>query len=157
MKLLTAAIAIGILAAFSSCAINEELQYKGYNNFKVSGGLEDPQLSVDLNLYNPNPIGAKLKVMEVEVKINNTDIGTVKIDKPVRMKSRETFVLPLLMETSKEQLNSLVKPGLESLLFDKPLALQISGNMTIKKFIFFKKTFAFNYADELKISDLKIN
>jgi LEA14-like dessication related protein len=142
------------IAVLSSCKISDELQYKGFNNFKVSGNMENPSIGVDVTLYNPNPIGVKIKTMNLTVDVNHSQLGTIGLDDPVKLKSKQNFTLPIMMETSMEQLQTLTKPGLQSLLFDKPLAVEISGTITLRKFIF-KKTYDFNYADELNVKDIK--
>ncbi len=144
------------LFILSSCTAPQELQYKGFDNFTVTGSQADPQIKVDISLYNPNPVRTKLKKMEATISVNENEVGTAGIEKSVKLKSNEVIVLPIIVETSLDQLKALTKPGLESLLYDKPLALQISGNITIRKFIF-KKSFDFIYMDEIKVGDLKLN
>jgi len=145
-----------IITISSSCSISEELQYKGYNNFKVSATGNKPEINVDVKLYNPNPIGAKLKNFDIELVVEDQRIGSACLDEPVKMKAREEFILPIIMQTSLDQLAGLTKPGLESLLFNKPLAVEITGNVTVRKFIF-KKSFDFNYTDSLNVSDLRFD
>lgn len=142
------------IAVLSSCKISDELQYKGFNNFKLSGDTKNPSVGVDVTLYNPNPIGVKIKTMNLTVDVNHSQLGTIGLDDPVKLKSKQNFTLPIMMETSMDQLQTLTKPGLQSLLFDKPLAFEISGTITLRKFIF-KKTYDFNYADELNVKDIK--
>ncbi len=142
------------MAALTSCKISDELQYKGFDNFKIAGDMKNPSVGVDVTLYNPNPIGVKIKEMNLSVDVNNSKIGTIGIADPVKLKSRQNFTLPVLMETSLDQLQTLTKPGLESLLFEKPLAVEISGTITLRKFIF-KKTYDFNYTDQLNVKDIQ--
>lgn len=143
------------ISVLTSCKISDELEYKGFNNFKFTGDVNNPSLGVDVTLYNPNPIGIKLKEMDLTVHINNSEIGNIGIEDPVKLKSRQNFTLPIMMETSLEKLKPLTQPGLQSLLFDKPLAVEITGNITLRKFIF-KKTYDFNYKDEIDVSDIKM-
>jgi len=140
----------------SSCSISDELRYKGYDNFHVNGSLQQPEVGVDVTLYNPNPIGVKIKNMDLVIRVNDTAIGTVCLEKPVKLKAHQEFTLPIMMQTSLAQIGTLTAPGLQSLFFDKPLALEISGNITLRKFIF-KRSFDFNYEDKLRLGDIKMN
>ena len=148
-------LSVVFLIAFSSCSVQQELQYKGYDHFSVTADKNDPKVNINLRLFNPNPVGVKLKEMNLVITVNDTLLGTAELDHPVRIKRKQEFTVPVTFMTSMDQLNSLMQPGLEALLFNRPLSVEITGNMTFRKFIFFKKTLEFNYADELNIGDIK--
>ena len=89
MKRIKSTACFGLISVmiFSSCSSFIPLEYKGYNDLTVTTISDTPTVNINLNLYNPNPIGAKLKNIDMTVSIEENEIGTACLDKPVKIGS----------------------------------------------------------------------
>ena len=142
------------LIMLNSCASSQEMQYKGFQNFKVSNITQEPKVNVDVKLYNPNFFGATIKSMEFSVMVDNKPIGSAGIVEPIKVKRKSEFVLPVECGTSLDKMGGLLAAGLQSYFSEKEVPVGIEGNITLQKFIFFKRTYAFKYTDELDVKKI---
>ncbi len=142
---------------FTSCVSSKDMQYQGFTNFKVNNVTSEPKVNVDIKLYNPNFFGAKLKAMEFNVLVDEKVIGSAGIPDPVRIKRKSEFILPIECATSLDKMGGLLALGLQSYFSNSEVPVGIEGTMTIQKFIFFRRTFAFKYDDEIDIKKIMGN
>ncbi|MEZ5014122.1 MAG: LEA type 2 family protein, partial [Chitinophagales bacterium] len=136
------------------CTVSQNMQYKGYSNFKVDHVVDDPEIRAEIQLHNPNPIGATIRNMEMHLNVDGKELGHAGIDQKVRVKRRSDFTLPVTMGTTLPQLGAILGGGLTAFITDNEIPLELSGTFTVQKFIFFRKTFAFTYADVLRVDAL---
>ncbi len=141
---------------FSSCSTTKPLEFKGYENLTVKKSGDNTELHLQVKLYNPNPMGVKLKKMNASVKLGITNIGSIDLDKSIRIKRKNEFTVPVTLHTSMSTLQSLVQTNLAAAMHGGKIAVDAEGIITLQKFIFFKKTFSFNYEDDVKLSDIKM-
>jgi hypothetical protein len=139
---------------FASCASTQELQYKGFDNFTVTNVLKEPKVELDLNLYNPNPIGGTIRNMEINIAVDNNELGKVSLDDKVRIKKQSAFTLPISFTTSTSEMGGILSAGLKSFLGQDQMPMGISGEITIQKFLIFRKTFTFEYKDGIDVHDI---
>lgn len=144
-----------LIITFPSCTVSQPLQFKGYENFELSNVTSEPKINADIKLFNPNPVGAIIREMNITLSVDNKTMGVVGFDNKVRIKKRSDFTLPIEFSTSLDQLGGVLSFGLQSFLSDEKIPVGIAGTLTIQKFIFFRKTFAFNYLDELDVKKIK--
>ncbi|MFN0274701.1 MAG: LEA type 2 family protein [Chitinophagales bacterium] len=145
------------VSVFTSCASLKTLDYKGFDGFQLESLSTAPNVNLNLHLYNPNPIGATLKNMDIALTVNNIIIGNIALEEKVRMKKHSDFVLPIEIGTSITQLGTLAKPGLEAIFSDKGIPFELSGELTLTKFWIFRKKFHFDYIDEVHLKEIKMN
>lgn len=146
-----------VILAFTSCATSKEMEYKGFENFTVSGITSQPKMNVDVTLYNPNKIGATLKSMEFTVLVNDKPMGSGGIVEPIRVKKQTEFILPVECTTSLDKMGGLLAAGLKSYLGEEKVPVGLEGAITIQKFYFFRKTYSFKFTDELDIKKIMGN
>lgn len=139
---------------FISCSSAIPLQYKNLENVKIQKNNEEPSVLLDVQLYNPNPIGIKLKELNAAVAVDGKTVGNAAIENALRIKRKSEFVLPIVCETSYTQLGELLKNSAGLFLSGKEIPVSLSGTITIKKFIFFKRTYSFSYQENVKASEL---
>ena len=155
MKFQSILVLFFLATIMTSCTVSESLQLKGYDNFKVSNIMSDPKINADITLHNPNKIGATIREMEIALSVDNKEIGIIGFSDKVRIKKRSDFVLPIEFNTSLNQLGGVLSFGLTSFISDKEIPVGLTGSITVQKFIFFRKTFEFNYVDELDVKKIK--
>lgn len=143
-----------LLVMMSSCAF-QTVEFKGTNNFSVSKISSTPEMKLNIKMYNPNGVGAKLRSMNMEVKVNNVLLGSVQLDSLTKVGARQNFDLPLTFNTSISSLASMIPVGISSLLKGKEIPLEFTGAVTVQKFIF-KKKFAFDYKSSYNTKDISL-
>lgn len=138
----------------ASCTVSQNMQYKGVDNFSIADLANNPKVNVDVNLHNPNRIGATIRTMEFTVLVDNKPIGTAGIDDKVRIKRNADFTIPIEVNTSLDKMGGLLSAGFKSFLGDNSVPVGLTGTFTVQKFIFFRKTFAFEFNEELNVSKI---
>ncbi len=144
-----------IMLICSSCTVTNALQFKGYDNFVVSDIATKPRINADITLHNPNKVGATIREMNIALAVDNKEIGLIGFDDKVHIKRNADFVLPIEFTSSLDQLGGVLSFGLKSFISDEKIPVGLSGTITVQKFIFFRKTFSFDYTDALDIKKIK--
>ncbi|MEO6166815.1 MAG: hypothetical protein ABIO98_04790, partial [Chitinophagales bacterium] len=78
----------------ASCSSLKPLEYRSLNNFNVSNVTSTPQLTFDLNLFNPNTVGAKLKDFNVELELNGVKLATASLADVSHAGAQSAFTVP---------------------------------------------------------------
>jgi len=146
-----------IISSMASCTVSQNMQYKGVDNFSIADLGNNPKVNVDINLHNPNKTGATIRTMEFTVLIDNQAIGTAGIEDKIRIKRNADFSIPIEVNTSLDKMGGLLSAGLKSFMGDSSVPVGLTGTFTVQKFIFFRKTFAFEYIDELNVAKILKN
>ena len=145
------------LCLLTACSTTQSLQYKGYDNFTVSGIPASPKIDVNLQLFNPNKLGVTLRNCDLTLQVNAKQLGQLSIPDKVKIKRESDFSLPVEFSTTLPQMGSILSGGLKSFLGHEDIPMDVQGAFTLQKFIFFRKTFQFTYSDTLNIKSLKGN
>lgn len=103
-----------VIALFSSaCSHTKELEYQKVQNFSM----KQSSVCLDICLYNPNRYNLKLKDADVDVFMNGTRLGKLKLDGIHAVPKLDTFLLPVMLDVN--------------LLTALPNALQLVMNSTV--------------------------
>lgn len=133
-KVLLFIISISVL---SSCVALKEPQVRTINNVNADGLFSGhPKISFDVVLYNPNSIGMSMTNLSLQVKSGNTVMAEIKNDKAFYAAPMAETAIPLSIEPTMQQMNSLIQAGLGNGDLDKFTG---SGTVTVRKFLFSKK------------------
>lgn len=109
---------------------------------------------MDMHLYNPNPIGGTIRNMEIQVIVDNKLLGTAQLDEKVRVKKQSEFTMPVSFTTDIGSLGGILSSGLKAFIGDDSMPVGLTGSITVQKFLIFRKTFSFDYADGLKAREI---
>ena len=139
-----------------SCAPIRPVEYRSVSDFKVRAFTALPEFSVNVNMYNPNTVGCKLKDFSLRFDVANTELAFIQLDELSRVPSRDNFTLPIEGFTTLTALTQLVPVGVNNLFTRQDIPVKLTGQMTVKKFIF-KKTFPFYYEDVISTSEISMN
>jgi len=118
MKAIQYLLVLAILA-MASCRPAKELQYLGIQNLSMEQGTP-PKIALDIRLYNPNKYKLKLKNSDVEVFLNGTSVGKLRVEGQHQAPKLDTFMLPVNVDMS---------PGV---LLQSLMPIIMSGNVQIK-------------------------
>ncbi len=105
----------GMLAAMvigsSGCEF-EEPDISDVKNFKlIDMDLNSMNVQFDVDVNNPNAFNFKIKGGDVDIKINEEEVGTVKLSEKIkiRKKKENTYTVPLRIELKNGALFKLIK------------------------------------------------
>lgn len=148
-KINFAATGIIFLLLFSSCKI-ENVQYRRYENLKADPLSAIPSLNLDVIFYNPNSIGCRVSALQCFVITGQDTFASAYSASTIRLKAFNEFKVPLSSFISQA---AILKLAAGSLLSGEDIPLDLSGDLTIQKFIF-KKKFHFQVKEKFNRSML---
>lgn len=137
------------VSLFTSCAI-QPLQYKTYENLKVTKLKVNPELKMDLVFYNPNGAGCLIKDFNLKIVISSDTMAAFNLGQVVKLRAYDNFKLPVNCAIST---GPLLKNSLKGIFTGDDITLTYTGNVTIQKFIF-KKNFPINFTEKLNRKQL---
>ena len=143
-----------LVATLSSCSSLKPLEYRSINNIYITGNSGKAQLAFDLNLYNPNSVGAKLKEFNVEVELDGVKIATAQLLDVTHAGSQSEFTIPVSLNTSFQDMMRFLPSGI-SMLSGADIPIHLNGSLTVKKFIF-RKTFPFDVKETLDTGKIRL-
>jgi len=149
MKLKLAIFLLSLLTIVS-CATQKEvrnLQYQEVKNFRLAKlDLDRPEVSLDVQFYNPNTFGLTLKDARLDLYINNAFIGSASLTRSFNVPGMDTFLLPVTLVPDFKN----VFPNALQLLFNKEVDVRIQGSVKAGKGLFI--TVPINYEGRQKLN-----
>lgn len=145
---------ICMLSLLASCTALQPLEFRSVSNVYVTSE-GAPQLAFDLNLYNPNTMGAKLKDFNVDVSINGANLATAQLLDVTHAGAKSAFTVPVSVTATLGQMMMLLPSGLELLTSGATIPVHVEGSLTVKKFIV-KKTFPFEADENIDLKKIRI-
>lgn len=118
-----------ILVVFiiASCNSYQDVEFKGTENLKL-GKLEGKKISItfDARLENQNGYTIKIKPSDLEVFIDNVQLGTIHLDEKIKIKRKsESLVeVPLTVELGPNALLNIAK-----IMVKKNVNLRLTGDV----------------------------
>lgn len=149
MKINSSFILLLSMCAFSSCKI-QDLEYKRIENLKFSLNNSAPEVKFDIICFNPNTVGCRVKDMSCHVINNNDTIAYAFSNNRLRINPNIEVKIPV---TSYVSPTSILKLGSKSLFGGTDIPIQLSGVITIEKFIF-KKKYRYNVNEKINSRQL---
>jgi len=144
-----------VAIACASCSSLKPLEYRSINNFNVSKVTSTPQLTFDLQLFNPNTIGAKLKDFNVSLEMNGIKLTEVKLAEVAHAGAQSEFSIPMNVSTSVDQLVRFLPDAFTMFTSGSSINLHLNGSVTVKKFIF-HKTFPFDVQEAFDTKKIRL-
>ncbi len=138
------------LLTIVSCATQKEvrnLQYQEVKNFRLAKlDLDRPEVSMDVQFYNPNNFGLTLKDAKLDLYINNAFIGSASLTRSFSVPGMDTFLLPVTLVPDFKN----VFPNALQVLFNKEVDVRIQGSVKAGKGLFI--TVPINYEGRQKLN-----
>lgn len=135
MKINTALIILLCICCFSACKI-QDLEYQRIENLQFSLNNSVPEVKFDIICFNPNTVGCRVKDMTCHVINNNDTIAYAFSKDRLRINPNIEVKIPVVSYVSP---TSILKLGSKSLFGGTDIPIQLSGVITIEKFIFRRK------------------
>lgn len=122
-----------ILLTLLACSGLQSPEFKKMENLKVRAMsiLDGTKMTMegDAVFYNPNPIGAKVKEIELDVFINDNLVNNVKNEVEVSVKGDADFSVPLEFEIPLEEVIGSFSIG--DLFKEKLIEYKVSGTIKV--------------------------
>jgi LEA14-like dessication related protein len=92
---------ISLLLLLSSCMPNEPVKFNGIDKIKI-GKVNKEGVSITLfaKLANPNNASFTVKDADIDVMVNNTSLGKIKLKEPIRVKRKTEEVYAFEVEAN---------------------------------------------------------
>jgi LEA14-like dessication related protein len=124
-----------IILLLTACSEPKTFEFKGLQDIQLDKlTMGKNKISANVVYHNPNAFSIVLKQVDCTVLLNNGKFTQFKLDTSFTIPANQDFLLPAKLEF---QMSDLVKNSME-LLLNKPVKLNINGNVTVSKGIFTK-------------------
>jgi hypothetical protein len=143
-----------LLVVLQACAPLKPVEFRSVTDLKVKDAFTSPTVTANLNFFNPNSVGCTVKKLEAEVLLSNSELTQLSFARQ-RIPSGKEFILPLSASVSYSQLLKLIPVGVASFRSGRDLPVDITGSVTLKKFVF-SKTFPLEVHEKLNLKDIQI-
>ena len=137
-----------------SCAPLKPVEFRSVSDLKVTNPVLSPQVSANVNFFNPNSVGCTIKNLSVDVSLSSIPLTTISFQNQ-HLPSNQEFSLPVSTSIPYSQLIKFIPLGISSLQGGKDIPLEVKGNVTVKKFLY-KRTFPLEYHDVISTKDIQI-
>ena len=139
-------------AVFFSCAGIKPATIGGIENTRVNSlSTAGADFNFDMRIKNPNKMGVTVFPSTFEASVNGIDIGTVKLDKKVRIKanSDNTSEFHIKTDFSKIALADISK--VISMVASKSATVSLKGEVRVGKW-YYKKRFPVEFKKPISLS-----
>jgi len=124
-----------VIVLLTACSDPQSFEFKGLQDIQLEKlTMGKNTIRANVKYYNPNDFSLVLKQIDCKVLLNNGKFTQLKLDTNFTIPPKKDFLLPAQFEF---QMSDLVKNSME-LLLNKPVKLNITGNVTVSKGIFTK-------------------
>ncbi len=111
---------IFIIVLLASCGNPQDLQFQDVKGIRVKTLSSNTKAEVDIQFYNPNKFGMKMKDADIDLYLNEKLIGNAKMEDTYEVPAEDTFVLTANMDID-------IKKALPS-----ALDILLNNNMTVE-------------------------
>lgn len=119
-----------MVSALLSCSSPKALEYKTYHNFAIQKlGFTNTTISLDLEYYNPNNFGMRLKNTDLDIYINGNLLGHSFTDSLITIPRRNTFLVPVKFDVD---MKNAFKNAWNTLI-GKEVLIRLSGKVKVGK------------------------
>jgi len=126
-----------IILFISACSI-EPATFKSITNPSLENISSAPAFKMNVNLYNPNHFGVKLKSYDLNVSVDSIRVANLSQDLAMHIPADTDFSIPVKINIPLTSLVKMIPQGADLFLNDVAIPFHLDGTITIKKFIFSK-------------------
>ncbi len=131
-----------------ACTTPKQLEYQDVKNFRIRNlTLQNPEIGMDLQFYNPNPYSLTLKDADISIYINDKFIGKAALTQTFEVPQLNTFLMPVALTAD---LNSIFKNAL-ALVFNQTVDVHLVGSVKAGKGIFLNIPIDFRGKEKLNV------
>lgn len=121
---------IVVASVLLSCSSPKALEYKTYHNFSIQKlGFTNTTISLDLEYYNPNNFGMRLKNTDLDIYVNGNLLGHSVTDSLITIPKKNTFLVPVKFDVD---MKNAFKNAWNTLI-GKEVLIRLSGKVKVGK------------------------
>lgn len=133
MKNLINCLVAILMVGLASCSQPQQLVYQDVKNFRIGKlSLDQPEVGMDIQFYNPNNFGLTLKDATIDVYINNQFIGKAALSNTFEVPATNTFLMPVALTADLKN----IFPNALQIIFNKEVDVRLQGNVRAGKGVF---------------------
>lgn len=133
MKNLFYCVVAILIVSLASCSQPQQLVYQDVKNFRIGKlSLDQPEVGMDIQFYNPNNFGLTLKDATIDVYINNQFIGKAALSNTFEVPAMNTFLMPVALTADLKN----IFPNALQIIFNKEVDVRLQGNVRAGKGVF---------------------
>ena len=122
-----------LIVGLASCSQPQQLVYQDVKNFRIGKlSLDQPEVGMDIQFYNPNNFGLTLKDATIDVYINNQFIGKAALSNTFEVPATNTFLMPVALTADLKN----IFPNALQIIFNKEVDVRLQGNVRAGKGVF---------------------
>ncbi|MFI5195646.1 MAG: LEA type 2 family protein [Chitinophagales bacterium] len=111
-----------VVLILSSCREPKELAYQSIQNLSMEQGAK-PSVTLDIRMYNPNHYNLKLKNADVDVFLNETNMGKLRVNGQHSAPGLDTFLLPVTLDMNPQ----IALPNILQLIMKGEVKIKLAG------------------------------
>lgn len=126
-----------LIVFISSCSI-EPATFKSITNPSLENISSAPTFKMNVNLFNPNHFGIKLKSYDLNVSVDSVQVATLSQKSAMRIPPDTDFSIPVKIDIPLTSLIKMIPRGTDFFMNDAAIPFHLNGTITLRKFIFSK-------------------
>ena len=96
---------LGLIFSLCACSKIKDPQFKKLTEFSVQNlGVNQVTLKANANYFNPNPIGGEIKSSNINVMVNDVDLGMLQQNFGSKIEGNSDFTIPIIIEFSPKEI-----------------------------------------------------
>ena len=111
-----------VIFFLQACRPAKELTYQSIQNFSLEQGAK-PSVTLDIRMYNPNRYNIKLKSSDVDVFLNGSNMGKLRVDGLHSAPKLDTFLLPVTLDMQPQ----ITLPSVLQLVMRGEIKIKLAG------------------------------
>ncbi|WP_276132885.1 LEA type 2 family protein [Polluticoccus soli] len=127
------------------------LTYQDVKNFRLFTLSLTPDVGMDIQFYNPNNFGLKLKDADINVFINEREIGKTTITNSFDVPANDTFLLPVRLRANLGNIFA----NAYSILSNKEVDVRLAGYVKAGKGIYLNVPINYRGRQRLNVLGMK--
>jgi hypothetical protein len=137
-----------VLLLFSSCFTIKPVEFRKTENFSVTRNNNSPLVTFGIVFYNPNGFGCTISDIKSEGSLKGRLLFNAGLSTRIKAKRKSEVSLPVTANIAKMDPGQLLGTGLNLLLNDEAIPMQVKGSVKVRKFLF-TKTYDFDYTQSI--------
>jgi len=141
----------------SSCIVLQP-RVEGIKDVKIEEFKKDGIIvSIMIKVKNPNNLNFKVKTVDINLLVNNVDMGNLYLNKSIKIKKHSEDIYKFTLETKYKGLIGSLLTSVFSGVITGGISFKLKGNMVINKTFFYNYVIPIDYTTTLSLKDFPID
>ncbi len=144
-------LVLGLLATQMACSPLQEPEFRGVQNMKVVSQGDAFVVNAEAIMFNPNKKNLKLYEIDLDVNINEANVGHILDSTEVDVPANEVFYVPVRVTVPTKVIMGNLISSFFSAAEDRKVEVQYKGHVRMKA-LGFKFKLPINAKSKIKLS-----